>query len=198
MADRKKTVGGHRGLQVVTLCISTSMVLILLGLVIFFVLLGRNLSESFRENIVVTMLLEQDMTDSEAQQLGKTIKLKPYVKSIDFISKEEALKENTRDLGTDPSEFIGTNPFLPSLDVYLKAEYANNDSLKWISSDLKKYPKVQEVSYQHDLVEKVNRTLAKIGAVLVILQCFLLLFHSRSSTILSSLVFMPAVFPFIQ
>lgn len=127
MADRKKTVGGHRGLQVVTLCISTSMVLILLGLVIFFVLLGRNLSESFRENIVVTMLLEQDMTDSEAQQLGKTIKLKPYVKSIDFISKEEALKENTRDLGTDPSEFIGTNPFLPSLDVYLKAEYANND-----------------------------------------------------------------------
>lgn len=173
MADRKKTVGGHRGLQVVTLCISTSMVLILLGLVIFFVLLGRNLSESFRENIVVTMLLEQDMTDSEAQQLGKTIKLKPYVKSIDFISKEEALKENTRDLGTDPSEFIGTNPFLPSLDVYLKAEYANNDSLKWISSDLKKYPKVQEVSYQHDLVEKVNRTLAKIGAVLVLLAVLL-------------------------
>ena len=69
------------------------MVLVLLGLVIFSVLMGRNLSSYVKENLVVSVMLEQDMTNSEVVQMCKQLKAKPYVKSINYISKAKALKE---------------------------------------------------------------------------------------------------------
>ena len=163
----------HRGLQVVTLCISTAMVLVLLGLVIFSVLMGRNLSSYVKENLVVQVMLEQDMTNPEGLQMCKRLKARPYVKGLTYITKEQALKEATHDLGTNPSEFAGVNPFQPSIEITTQADYANNDSLAWISKELKAYPRVTEVSYQHDLIEQVNNSLAKISIGLLIVAALL-------------------------
>ena len=164
---RKKASRRSIRLQSVTLCISTALVLILLGLVVFSTLLGRNLSSYVKENLVVTMMLEQDMTDTEAQTMCRGLAKRPYIKSIHFISKTQALKEATKEMGTDPSEFTdGVNPLPSSVDLTLKSDYANNDSLKWIAKELKQYPKVSEINYQRDLVEAVNRNLTKIGLLL--------------------------------
>jgi len=119
------------------------------------------------------MMLEQDMTDAEAQQLSKTLRDKTYAGRITYISKEEALKEATKALGSDPSEFVGGNPYTPIMEMHLNARYANNDSLAWIAKDLKRYPKIQEVSYQQDLVDKVNRMITNIGLVLLVLAVLL-------------------------
>lgn len=160
-------------MQVVTLCISTAMVLVLLGLVVMSVFTARNLSSVVKENLVVTMVLEQDMTNPEAQQICRKLNARPYINHLEYISKERALKEGTKDLGVDPLEFAGVNPFLSSIDVTLKADYANTDSLRWITKELEAYPKVSEVNYQHDLIEQVNRNIAKIGIVLLALAVLL-------------------------
>lgn len=160
-------------MQVVTLCISTAMVLVLLGLVVMSVFTARNLSSVVKENLVVTMVLEQDMTNPEAQQICRKLNARPYINHLEYISKERALKEGTKDLGVDPLEFAGVNPFLSSIDVTLKADYANTDSLRWITKELETYPKVSEVNYQHDLIEQVNRNIAKIGIVLLALAVLL-------------------------
>ena len=160
-------------MQVVTLCISTAMVLVLLGLVVMSVFTARNLSSVVKENLVVTMVLEQDMTNPEAQQICRKLNARPYINHLEYISKELALKEGTKDLGVDPLEFAGVNPFLSSIDVTLKADYANTDSLRWITKELEAYPKVSEVNYQHDLIEQVNRNIAKIGIVLLALAVLL-------------------------
>ena len=144
------------------------MVLVLLGFVIFSVLMGRNLSSYVKQNLIVTVMLEQDMTNPEALSICKTLKQRPYVNGLNYISKEQALKE-----ATNPSEFAGVNPFQPSIEITTKADYANNDSLKWISKELKAYPKVTEVSYQHDLIEQVNQSLAKISIGLLIVAALL-------------------------
>ena len=149
------------------------MVLVLLGLVIFSVLMGRNLSSYVKENLVVSVMLEQDMTNSEVVQMCKQLKAKPYVKSINYISKAKALKEATHDLGVNPSEFAGVNPFQPSIELTAQADYANNDSLKWVAKELKAYPRVTEVSYQHDLIEQVNQMLTKISLGLLIVAALL-------------------------
>ncbi len=169
-----KSTGRSGRLQKVTLCISTAMVLVLLGLVVFSTLTGRNLSSYVKENLTVTMMLEQDMADNEAQTIIQSLTARPYIKTIHFISKKSALRDAAKQMGTDPSSFTdGVNPFSSSIELTLKSDYANNDSLSWISKELKKYPKVSDITYQKDLVDAVNRNLAKIGMALMVLALLL-------------------------
>ena len=146
MKRRKKNTGSHRGVQMVTLCISTSMVLVLLGLVVFSVLSSRNLSQWVKENLMVTVMLNEEVTVNDAKLLCRDLYHRPYSKNIDYISREQALKEQTAAMGSDPSEFLGTNPFSATLELQLKSDYANRDSLKWIAEELKKNPKVADIA----------------------------------------------------
>lgn len=173
MGKKQHKSHSRRGLQVVTLCISTSLVLILLGIVITSVLTARNLSNYVRQNLTVTLMLESDMTESESQQLCKKLRGKAYVNRITYVSKEQALKEQTKAMGTDPSEFLGTNPFLSSVEVNLNAAYANADSLRWIAAEFKKMPKVNEINYPQTLVDSVNNTLNTVNIILLVLAVLL-------------------------
>lgn len=159
---RNKTRVRH-GLQGITLCISTALVLILLGMVVFSVFTAHNLSAYVKENLTVTMMLGEDITNPEARQLCNDLKKRPYISHLTYISKEQALKEQTEAMGTDPSEFLGTNPFVASIELQLKAQYANSDSLKWISKDLKRDSKVTDITYPQDLMDSVNTNLQKIN-----------------------------------
>ena len=173
MRKKNKKTRSRHGLQAVTLCISTAMVLVLLGLVVFAVCTARNLSAYVKQNIVVTMMLQDDMTSGEAQQFCTKLKARPYIHTLQYISKEQALREGIKELGTDPREFAEANPFLSSVEVTLTSDYANSDSLKFISKELKAYPKVSEVKYQKDLIDSVNANIAKISIVLLALAVLL-------------------------
>ena len=175
MGKNRNKTRNRQGLQVFTLCISTAMVLILLGMVVLTVFTARNLSSYVKENLTVTMLLGEDITDPEAQQLCDKLVTKPYINKLEYISKEQVLQEQKEVLGTDPSEFAGTNPFGSQIEFQLNAEYATNDSLKWISDELTKIPKVTEIRYPEDLVESVNKTLARMSLVLLVLAGLLLI-----------------------
>lgn len=173
MTKKHKSPKHSRGLQAVTLCISTAMVLILVGMVVLSVFTAHNLSRYVKENFIVTMTLEDDMTKPEAQTLIKSLGRKQYIGHIDFISKEQAHKEQTEAMGSDPTEFIGANPFMASIELRLNGDYANSDSLRWIQKELKKYPKVSEITYQKDLMDSVNSNLQKINVVLLVLALLL-------------------------
>ncbi len=165
---RNKTRSRH-SLQVVTLCISTAMVLVLIGIVVLTVFTGRNLSNYVKENLTLTMILQPDMSDGESIALAKRVDGLSYINHIKYISKDQALKEGTKELGANPAEFAGENPFTAEIEIQLKAQYANNDSIQWISKQLKEYKGVSEVSYRQDLINSVNRTLNRISIVLLII-----------------------------
>jgi len=157
----------------VTLCISTSKVLVLLGLVVLSVLTSRNLSVWVKENLTVTVMLSDDASVNDAKRLCKALYHRPYSRNIDYVSKEQALKEQSAAMGSDPSEFLGANPFVATLELQLKSDYANRDSLKWIVKELKKKPVVTDVAYQADLMDEVNRNLTHINFVLLFLALLL-------------------------
>ena len=173
MKKRKKDAGNRRGVQLVTLCISTAMVLVLLGLVVFSVQTSRNLSQWVKENLTVTVMLSDDVSVNGAKLLCRDLYHRPYSRNIDYISKEQALKEQTEAMGSDPSEFLGVNPFPATLELQLKSDYANRDSLKWIANELRKNPKVTDVAYQVDLMDSVNRNLTKLNLLLLFLAVLL-------------------------
>lgn len=173
MGKKRNTARVRHRLQGVTLCISTAMVLILLGMVVFSVMTARNLSAYVKENLTVTIMLCEDMTNPEAQRLCSELKKKNYISHITYISKEQALKEQTVAMGTDPSEFLGINPFVASVELQLAAQYANTDSLKWIAKDLKRNAKVTDITYPQDLMDSVNHNLRRINLVLLVLAVLL-------------------------
>lgn len=174
MKNRKMKAGNRRrGMQLVTLCISTSMVLVLLGLVVLSVLTSRKLSVWVKENLTVTVMLSDDASVNDAKRLCKALYHRPYSHNIDYVSKEQALKEQSAAMGSDPSEFLGANPFVATLEIQMKSDYANRDSLTWIVKELKKNPIVTDVAYQADLMDEVNKTLTKINIVLLFLALLL-------------------------
>jgi cell division transport system permease protein len=173
MKRRKEKAGRRQGVQLVTLCISTSMVLVLLGLVVFSVLTSRNLSQWVKENLMVTVVLNDEVSVADAKQFVQDLSHRLFSKNIDYISREQALKEQTEAMGSDPSEFLGMNPFPATLELQLNSDYANADSLAWISDELRKNPKVTDVAYQVDLMDSVNRNLAKLNILLLVLAVLL-------------------------
>ena len=173
MKRRKKYAGNRRGVQLVTLCISTAMVLVLLGLLVFSVQISRNLSQWVKENLTVTVMLSDDVTVNGAKLLCRDLYHRPYSRNIDYISKEQALKEQSDAMGSDPSEFLVVNPFPATLELQLHSDYANSDSLRWIARELQKNPKITDVAYQVDLMDSVNRNLTKVNLVLLALAVLL-------------------------
>ena len=173
MKRRKKYAGNRRGVQLVTLCISTAMVLVLLGLVVLSVQTSRNLSQWVKENLTVTVMLSDDVSVNGAKLLCRDLYHRPYSRNIDYISSEQALKEESEAMGSDPSEFAGVNPFPATLELQLYSEYANRDSMKWIAKELQKNPKVTDVAYQVDLMDSVNRNLTKANLLLLALAVLL-------------------------
>lgn len=162
-------------MQFITSSISTTLVLLLLGMVVFFVLSANNLSNYVRENIGFTVLVSDDMKEPEALKFQQQLNEKAYVKESAYISKEQALKEQTEAMGTDPAEFLGYNPFTASIEIKLNAEYANSDSVAWIEKEILANKPVMEVSYPQDLLDSVNRNLQRVSLFLMGLAALLTL-----------------------
>lgn len=161
------------GMQTVTSCISVTLVLVLLGCAVFFGQVMRSLSQFMRENLTVTLLVSDDAPDKETQQYAHYLMSEPFVSSAKLISREQALKEQTESMGTDPSEFLGVNPFNASIEMNLRAEYANSDSLMWITRQLRSSNLISDVVYQKDLIDNVNDNVARVAVVLLALSALL-------------------------
>lgn len=154
-------------MQSVTSLISTTMVLVLLGVVTLFSLTAREIADSVRENLTLTLVLEDDATTRQAEALQEMLLTKPYVANIEYISAEQALEEQVADMGVDPTDLLGANPFSISMEMKVHAQWADTDSLAWIAQELRDNELVQEVTYQKQLVESLNLNLRRITTVLL-------------------------------
>jgi len=155
--------------QFITPTISTTLVLVLLGIIVLFVLTAHNLSTFVKENINVSVLISDDMDSLQVKQMGTSLQRTAFAKSVEYISKEQALIEEIQAQGIDPTEFIGVNPYTASFEVKIKASYANPDSMAMVVKQLKGNPNVVDVIYSKDLIRSVNNNLRKVSIVLLII-----------------------------
>ena len=174
MKKRKRLTGRHIGMQAVSLCISTTMVLILLGLVVAFMLSARNLSTSVRENMSVNVVLGDTVSVGDGQQLATQLQQRPFARQVQYISAEEALAIMTVELGADPVEFAGVNPFLAEIKILLNADYANTDSLARLAQTLKTDSLVTDVYYAQDEINAADHNLNFVGLVLLVISALLI------------------------
>lgn len=146
--------------------ISISLVLLLVGVAGLLVANARSVSDYFKENMQVSVLMKQEVGDDEAMEYVSDLDAKPFIKSTTFVSREQGAKEMTDVLGEDFLNVFEAAPIPVSVDVTLKADYVSSDSLEVVKNEIMKSPLVDEVVYQQSLVDKLNTNLRKISMVL--------------------------------
>lgn len=159
----------------ITSCISVTLVLLLLGSVMMFMTMAMNFSRSVRENFTVEVLLDDSITPAQLDELKAAILAKPYTKQVNYISKEQGTREMMSDLGAAPEDFLGGSPIPAEYEIFLKAEYANHDSLARYMPALQAEKNVREVVYPLDLMQTLNHSISVISLVLLVLAALLTL-----------------------
>jgi cell division transport system permease protein len=139
----------------------------MVGLLGLIVLHGKNLSNFVKENIVLNVVIKENAGDNEIFTLQSNLEKNESIKSTQFISKESAAKNLSNDLGEDFVKFLGYNPLSASIDVYLKADFANKERIQKLVAKLKKKEIVKDVIYQESLIDMVNENLKSISLVII-------------------------------
>jgi len=166
MADKK--FGSFRlRASYITSIFSIMLVLFMLGLLGLIILHGRKLSDYVRENIGVSVMLKENVSDEMVLNLRKRLQNTGFVKSSEYITREQAAKELSSELGEDFVQFLGYNPLPASIDLKLRSEYANSDSIALIEKKLLSSDLVKEVVYQKPLIDQVNANISKISLVIL-------------------------------
>lgn len=175
MTENKKTRSISFFNSRLTSIISIALVLFLLGLILLIGLLGQKLSVYVKENISFSVILKENSKDADIKKMQKQLDARPYIKSTEYISKEQAAKELEEELGENPETFLGFNPLQASIEVKLNSEYANPDSLLLIEKQIKSYTNVSELLYRKDMMQLVNDNLKRVGIILLTLAAILMI-----------------------
>lgn len=156
---------------------SIALVLFLLGVFALLMMHAQKLSNHLKENIGFEVVMNSNVKEDKILQLQKELDTMPAVKSTEYITKEEAIRRLSEDLGEDFLQWLGNeeNPLLPSIDVRFKADYANNDSIAAIQAQLLKNTNVKEIYYQKSLVGLINQNVNRIGLALMVASLVLLI-----------------------
>ena len=173
MTDKKAGTGRLRA-SYITSIISIMLVLFMLGLLGLIILHGKKLSEYVRENISISVMLKDSAEDELVLNYMKRLEKTSYVKHAEFITREQAAKELSNELGEDFVQFLGYNPLPASIDLQLRSGYANTDSIARIEKQLLSSNLVKEVVYQKSLIDQVNSNINKITLVILSFSMILL------------------------
>lgn len=174
MAKKKKISKARFVNAKITSTISITLVLLLLGVTILLLFLGNGISTYVKENMSFSVMLSNDISESGITKIRKNLDAMPFVNSSRFISKEEAKEQLIKELGEDPEELLGYNPAQDVIEIYLKSEYTNSDSLESVTKLIKAENNVDDLLYQQEAVDIINNNLTKITTVLLFLALVLL------------------------
>lgn len=155
---------------------SITLVLFLLGVFALLMMHAQKLSNHIKENIGFEIVMNSSVKEANILRLQKELDAMPAVKSTEYITKEEAIRRLSDDLGEDFLQWLGNeeNPLLPSIDVRFNAAWANNDSLAVIEDQLLANTDIKEIYYQKSLVELINQNVRRIGIGLMVSSIILL------------------------
>ena len=156
-----------------TTIVSISMVLFLIGIVVLGLKIGDTLSAYVRENYTISIEIKDDAADKEISTLDEILRGQSYSKKVVFISKEQAIKDLSQEMGEDPVAFLGYNPLSASFVVNLKSEYTDNDKIESVVKSIKEYRIVENVDYQKQFISEVNHNIQKVSLLFLIVAAVL-------------------------
>lgn len=146
---------------------SIALVLLMLGMLGLILVHAKNLSNYVKENIVLNIIVDEGAKETDILAFRKDLESNVAIKQTQYVNKEVAQHNLTKDLGEDFVNFLGYNPLLSTIDVYLKADYANNANIDALKKKIETNPVVKEVVYQSSLIDMVNKNISTISLIVL-------------------------------
>ena len=146
--------------------ISISLVLLLVGMASMLLVNAKSVSDYFKENMQVSVMMKQNVSEDKALSFKAGLDRERYIKSTQFVSKEQGRREMADLLGEDFLDVFETSPIPVSIDVTLNAAYVSADSLEVVRAEIARSPLVDEVVYQRSLVDALNANLSRISMIM--------------------------------
>ncbi|MDR2801837.1 MAG: ABC transporter permease [Prevotellaceae bacterium] len=171
---KQRMMAGRVRSSYVSAVISISLVLFLLGSAGILLLNAHRLSIFFKENLSLSVILDEHTNEADAAWVRKQLDAAPFVRQTKYISKEQAAEEMKQLLGADFMAAFNYNPLPVSIEAKLTAAYADADSVASIEKQLQAIPHIREVSYQRSLIDLINQNINKIGLVMLVFVTLLL------------------------
>lgn len=150
-----------------TTTISIMLVLILVGAGCVLLLSAEHLARQVRQNVAIDVVLVEKADSACISDMSALFSEAAYVHEYQYISREQALEEHIRNLGEDPTRFLGYNPLHASFEVKISDRYAQTDSLVAIAEELEQLPQVVHVIYDTDVVTEVNHYVNRVMWILL-------------------------------
>ena len=154
-------------IQTLSVYTSTTLVLVLLGVMCALLFSARSLSDYIKRNMTMSVVVSSKLSEADVLDFRKQLDKRSYVAESKYVSSAQILEEQKRELGADPVEFLGYNPYEPSIDLTLKSEYACPDSMAMLEKRLLKDKRVTQVVYHREIIEVVNDNIHKVAMVLL-------------------------------
>ena len=173
-ADNNKMMRRRLANAYLSSIISISLVLLLVGLASMLLVNAKTISDYFKENMQVSVMMKQNVSDDSALAYKAKLDKERYIKSSVFVSKEQGMREMADMLGEDFLDVFETSPIPVSIDITLTADYVSADSLEVVRAEIGKSSLVDEVVYQRSLVDALNANLSRISLILAVFIALLL------------------------
>ena len=149
--------------------VSMTVVLFLIGFLGIFILNSKKVSDHFKEQIVLSIFIKDSAKNIEIKQLQKTLSLKESIRKVTYVSKEEASRLYANEIGEDFLEFLGYNPLLNSIDVFLNAQFVKSGEINSLIQTLERYDYIDEIIYDEPLVELLEENIEQISLWIMVL-----------------------------
>lgn len=143
--------------------LGVTLVLLLLGIIGWLVINANKLGDYFKENVEVRAYLRGDLNPKDSVALMNYISAKPYVKSIEYVTKEAGKKIYMDEENEDWSKVLDANPLPNAIYFKVKRQYVTTDSLKNIQLDLEQQTYISDVAYPDALVGKMNKNIRNVS-----------------------------------
>ncbi len=175
MSEQEGKIRKRRKVSYLPSIISIALVLFMLGLFGIILINGNKLSQHIKENFQLTVFFNKNVSDADALRIQKQIAAKEFTKDAKYVSKDEAAKEFTKEIGQDFVNFLGFNPLLPSIELFVKSNFATAEKVKIIEAEIRRMKEVQDIVYQKSILEDINENAHIIGTILISISIVFLL-----------------------
>lgn len=146
-----------------SIVIIMSIVLFLFGFFGLFFISSNSIINSFKESFSVSIFLKENVKNVEIIQLKNELLISEYIENLNFISKENAVMIMKEEYGEDFIKDLGYNPLVDSIDINLKSEYVESTKLDSISNILSRNKYIDEIVYDKNLINLINKNIKKIS-----------------------------------